>query len=515
MALYKKYVRRDNGMKFKHWFFFLFILGSSGSLFAQDKAILSIAITSDKEIVIVARSDCHREYGLAYPMTYQLDFPSGLNGLKAMEKHQTTETWVEISEKLSGDLFNAIEDVRFDYTNRRAYISSAFAGESDSLFLKIIDGSGNPVSIAYTGISKYYDNRRAVVTISCDDWADWNFDYISPLMYLFRSRGLYLTAGIITAPVNCSPATWHAMQLELDSGYVEAASHSRTHPDTPYVDPVGEVQGSAQDINHNLALPPLFCNDETGAQYVYTWIAPYGSYDSTIDLLLGASDYLAARLYTNGSTDNPREYFYGDSTLKRWNESSNHFYPFLPTVEIGAPSWGGGDTSLTSLDGLFDSIVAKGDVYHLMWHPQVIISDMNEAYLVDHLNYISGHSDLWYVNLGHLYLYHLIQGANVGTVVAVESKNAKRTVSSFGLFQNYPNPFNPTTLISYQLPVNSAVVLRVYDLLGREVAKLVDERQSAGTHSVSFNASNLPSGVYFYRLQAGVFSQSKKLLLVK
>ncbi|HEY9164595.1 MAG TPA: T9SS type A sorting domain-containing protein [Candidatus Kryptonia bacterium] len=86
---------------------------------------------------------------------------------------------------------------------------------------------------------------------------------------------------------------------------------------------------------------------------------------------------------------------------------------------------------------------------------------------------------------------------------------------SFSLEQNYPNPFNPTTTIKYQLAMNSNVTLKVYDVLGREVETLVNERQSAGSHNLTFNASNLPSGVYLYRLQAGTFTQVKKMILMK
>ncbi|MCS6988459.1 MAG: S8 family serine peptidase [Chloroherpetonaceae bacterium] len=86
---------------------------------------------------------------------------------------------------------------------------------------------------------------------------------------------------------------------------------------------------------------------------------------------------------------------------------------------------------------------------------------------------------------------------------------------SFKLAQNYPNPFNPATTIAYQLPATSDVKLEVFDVLGRKVATLVDERQSAGAYSVNFNAANLASGVYFYRLQAGSFAETKKMLLVK
>lgn len=89
------------------------------------------------------------------------------------------------------------------------------------------------------------------------------------------------------------------------------------------------------------------------------------------------------------------------------------------------------------------------------------------------------------------------------------------TPDSYSLSQNYPNPFNPSTAISYKLSANSYVTLKVYDVLGREVATLVDEKQNAGTHVVSFNASRLPSGVYFYRLNAGTFTATRKMLMIK
>ncbi len=94
-------------------------------------------------------------------------------------------------------------------------------------------------------------------------------------------------------------------------------------------------------------------------------------------------------------------------------------------------------------------------------------------------------------------------------------KKGTQLPASFALFQNYPNPFNPTTTISYELSANSYVTLQVYDVLGREVATLMNERENAGSHNVRFDASKLPSGVYFYRLQAGSHTATKKLLLLK
>jgi hypothetical protein len=87
--------------------------------------------------------------------------------------------------------------------------------------------------------------------------------------------------------------------------------------------------------------------------------------------------------------------------------------------------------------------------------------------------------------------------------------------ASYALSQNYPNPFNPSTTISYQLPTASQVVLKVYDVVGREAATLVSGKQNAGKYDVNFNASQFSSGVYFYRLQAGSFVETKKMLLVK
>jgi len=85
----------------------------------------------------------------------------------------------------------------------------------------------------------------------------------------------------------------------------------------------------------------------------------------------------------------------------------------------------------------------------------------------------------------------------------------------FNLAQNYPNPFNPVTVVGYQLPVQSDVKLEVFDLLGRRVAVLVDERQAAGTHQAEFDASHLASGVYLYRLQSDDFVQTRQMVLVK
>lgn len=101
---------------------------------------------------------------------------------------------------------------------------------------------------------------------------------------------------------------------------------------------------------------------------------------------------------------------------------------------------------------------------------------------------------------------------NVPTAVGLDEE---AVLNSYNLFQNYPNPFNPSTKISWQSPVSSHQTLKIYDVLGNEVAKLVDEYRSAGKYEVEFNASDLSSGIYFYKLQLGSFVETKKMILLK
>ncbi len=105
----------------------------------------------------------------------------------------------------------------------------------------------------------------------------------------------------------------------------------------------------------------------------------------------------------------------------------------------------------------------------------------------------------WYENLG---------------VVGIEDEQTEIPLS-FKLLQNYPDPFNPTTKIKYQIPELSFVSLKVYDVLGSEITTLVNEKKHSGSFEVEFDGTGLPSGIYFYRLQAGSFVEIKKMILMK
>jgi hypothetical protein len=102
----------------------------------------------------------------------------------------------------------------------------------------------------------------------------------------------------------------------------------------------------------------------------------------------------------------------------------------------------------------------------------------------------------------------------IGTVNATPTA-AAATITEYALHQNYPNPFNPETSISFDIVEAGVVSLTVYNATGQTIATLVNGSLASGRHSVSFDAANLPSGLYFYRLDAGNFSAVKKMILMK
>ena len=104
-------------------------------------------------------------------------------------------------------------------------------------------------------------------------------------------------------------------------------------------------------------------------------------------------------------------------------------------------------------------------------------------------------------------------GYNDLTVVGVEDNELNPT--QFILEQNYPNPFNPSTSINYSIPVSSFVILKVYDVLGKEITTLTNEEKPAGSYEINFSKEDLTSGIYFYKLQTENFVEIKKMILIK
>jgi len=144
------------------------------------------------------------------------------------------------------------------------------------------------------------------------------------------------------------------------------------------------------------------------------------------------------------------------------------------------------ETNLTGTDGL-----PIGD---LNWFPE-----HKATFIANHAEYFDA----------------LVAAWNAGTLVSAIRELGGARPSRFELNQNYPNPFNPSTTIRYTLPLAGNVTLKVYNALGQEIATLVNDHQKAQNYEVTFDASNLASGIYIYTLKTDKFSQSKKMLLVK
>lgn len=119
------------------------------------------------------------------------------------------------------------------------------------------------------------------------------------------------------------------------------------------------------------------------------------------------------------------------------------------------------------------------------------------------------------IESGH-YVYRLKQIDYSGTFeYSTEVEVNFIYANDFKLSQNYPNPFNPSTTIEYQIPQSSFVTIKVYDVIGSEIITLVNEEKSAGIHEVNFEPKNLTSGLYLYKISAGGFEQTRKMLLLK
>lgn len=331
-------------------------------------------------------SSNHNDYGLSYPTTYEFDIPSGSSGLIAYKKYTATSIWIQIIEKTSNDFFNGIEAVRFNYTANKAYISVAFDADSNDIYLKIVDVSETQIA-SYQGITEYYDNRKATVVVSGDDWRGANVTF-NLVCNILASKGIWFSPGIITESdgISMSQIGWDSIQNKINAGYLEPVAHSRIHAGVlPYDDYESEIDGSRNDLINNLDLPAL--NKKGDQEYIYGWIEPGGASNAAIRQQLGISKYLADR--SIHSAHNFVDWDYANGLYNR----------------VGYSIRMDNTTNLETLNNNFDLRYNYGEIYHLMLHPGSVDWKVGQ-YADQHLDYIKGKKDVWYVGFGHLYLYN-------------------------------------------------------------------------------------------------------------
>ena len=162
-----------------------------------------------------------------------------------------------------------------------------------------------------------------------------------------------------------------------------------------------------------------------------------------------------------------------------------------------------GKYNLVVLDsGEYDIKIEGPDTLHLNWS------------IFWNGNFLS-YGDSVKINLDNNQIVDLDFKAPIMIANANEKNNLKHVPDQFILNQNFPNPFNPETIINYSVPIQSFVSLKIFDLLGNEIKTLVNSYRHPGNYSVKFDASEISSGIYFYRLQAGDFMQTKKMVLIR
>jgi hypothetical protein len=370
---------------------FITVPTASASKYNSNKLNPSIPVsaTTATEFELSISASDHDKYGFTYPTTYKFSLPPSSSNLHAYHQASGSGNWAEIQEKTSSDLFSGIEAVRFDYIQSIAYISLAFPEQSDSQYIKITNQNGDNVPITYLGIPDYYDNRKAIVSVTIDDigcdqpWGG-NQQFLLASQ-VFAQAQVWWTGGILT---HGSQINWSVYQEGVNNGFYEVASHSRTHSDPPYNDYDSEIGGSKTDLTSNLTLP--YSRGTT--EFIWCWISPSGGWDDTISQKLGQYNYLIPRYSSELNAPVP---------WSNWDYTNSHFDQTWNSTYLDIQSLG-------HMNDVFDQTYATGGFYmtwgHIgkhTWTPGSI------AY--EHIQYIKGKHDIWYAGLGQIYMYRYTQ----------------------------------------------------------------------------------------------------------
>ncbi len=413
------------------------LVASAGVLLSEG----AFAQGTATQFQVTINSAAHQTFGLYYPVTYMFQIPSGSSNLTAQYRYDSAGNWTTLTPKTSADFFNGVNAARFDYGAARAYLSVAFAQNSDHLFLRIVDSQNSEVPLAYQGIPIYYDNRQAAVTISLDDWnSTTNADFNNAATIL-SGRSIHFTSAVITGQ---SP-DWNLIQQWVNSGWMEVASHSRGDACTEqdYNGPGADyhVTGSKQDILANVSLP---------YPYVPTYIEPCGYESPAVRQAIINAGYLDTRGFTLPPVHN---------TFAAWGADGSYQRALYSIDTWSWPWYTLDNTLLAQANASFDAAYAAGGIYHLVdhpwqgrWFPGLTLDS--------HSQYISNRPDVWYAAFGELYLYHYVQERGQVTVTPVGTSGPTSTPpGGTPTSTNTPLPATATatSTSSYSLWNNSVV----------------------------------------------------------
>jgi hypothetical protein len=418
-----------------------------------------------------------------------------------------------------------------------------YSGSGTGSFVLKLDGDGNPLWLKDG--SEYFSGFGTFTALLCDDQTDILLGYSN---YPVESRIIRLDASgnVVSTIQQINVETVSDMdidafgnlwvtgfvsghQLASFNGFDTTSAFTYTEYVVKY-----NSSGNVQWVNFIEDITVQFFNIETddfGNGYLsgglffgtsFGNLQAYGPewvYDFFVTKISPDGDFLWLNEIPPGNTSGDAAI--GNANFLSCSENGNTYITgfFRGTINFGngvqLSSLIGSDVFVLSYnqDGIVQWAKAAGGYWFNKGSG--IVTDNNGSCYVSGVVGANAIFDTISVAGGDINLF--LARLNFDNPVSVDDElNSDNTIiSEYSLEQNYPNPFNPNTVIGFQLPVTSNVSLKVFDLLGNEVATLVNEEKSSGEYKITFDASALTSGVYFYTLRAGKFTESKKMILLR
>jgi len=388
--------------------------------------------------------------------------------------------------------------------------------KSHSQWVHVNGPSGETLVLATKGDSIFAGTDGGGVLYSLDDGLDWyNSALDSGYMYsiAYDGNSIFASSGIGTYLSTNNGTSWHSALGQTANAFAffdnkvfaatESGIYISTNEGKGWYSSDSGITKSTDVSSITVCDTSIVIGSYGGMTPEHSWFVVLRSTDKGISWNLPDTAFTAD--YINVVTTHGQNIFAG----------TNHSGIYRSTNE--GRTWSLASTGLTSL--AVNCFAVSGTAVFAATESGVFLST-NEGGQWWQTN--SGLSDTSVASLvvSGKYLLASTQSHGVWRRLLSEMVTSVKELNDiipnkFSLLQNYPNPFNPKTVISYQLPVNALVTLKVFDELGQLVRILVNENQTSGTHSVPFNAGSLSSGVYFYRLEAGNFVQTKKLVVLK
>jgi len=462
------------------------IIASMACLVPQFEIPTAKANDTGNIFEISVDSTNHNNYGLGYPVTYVFNISESVTSAKCYYKFTDSGNWSELTSKASNDFFNGINTVRFNYTTHQAYASIGFSEDSDEIYLKFVDTAENPIACSFISIPVYYDNRKCVVALTADDMRT---DY--PFIDICQARSIWVSLGFWTNSIR--PQSWADLQTQLNQGFVEADSHSRSHPHVPYANYDSEIGGSKQDVISNLSLPSPYKKGST--EYVYGWIDPYAERDETVRTKLGQYKYLCER----------GQGVIGEFPL--WDNVHGLYNICEYSIKMGTD----GSTNVNTLNAAFDNAYNNGKIYLLTFHPNSVKWTEGE-YATQHLDHIKDKKDVWYAGWGASYSYHYVQERGIVQVEVVEQEvpnpnqvelNHRKENHTSYIDISIESPSSGFNVSDWGTPVtignNISVNAKIWRWTGADPPVVI-------TISHTYNLGNLPAGEYLFTFKVWGFS---------